>query len=123
MADKLRGLVTNIVNGDMFDLQITEVVEGDRDQYDETERIRIGSLDIEIEAQSRELEDFAGTDEEETTGTPEEASIETGRPDPGRFYSVRDPEDLEERLKGLTVDCTVLERNRDGEIIADVTVL
>jgi hypothetical protein len=86
--------------------------------------IRIASLDDEIESRTEELESLEQVnDDDESTGTPEESSIETGSVDPTRFYNVRDKEDLEARILGKVGQCTVKERNGNEELVCDVELI
>lgn len=123
MADRIRGVVTRILDGDLFEIQVKEVLVGDPDAYDEFELIRIASLSDEIESHTDELEEGQPIDDDETTGTPEEAAQETGKVDSTRFYSIRDREDLEARLLTRVVECRVLYREHTEQLIGEVEVL
>jgi|AGTN01.2.fsa_nt_gi hypothetical protein len=123
MADRIRGVVTRVINGDLFEIQVKEVISGDPEKYDEFERVRIASLSDDMEARTDELEEGEPVDEDETTGTPEEAYIETGSADPTRFYGIRDREDLEARLLTRTVECNVLFREDTEQLVCEVDVL
>jgi len=45
MADIIRGSVTNIVDGDTFDMKVTHVGEKNEVEYNDNERIRIAGID------------------------------------------------------------------------------
>jgi len=45
MADTIRGPVTNVVDGDTFDIKVTHVGENNEDKYSNEERIRIADID------------------------------------------------------------------------------
>lgn len=45
MADTIRGPVTNIVDGDTFDMKVTHVGKENKYQYKDNERIRIADID------------------------------------------------------------------------------
>lgn len=124
MADILRGTVTGIVDGDRFELEVKEIVSDNPDQYDTVERIITASLEDEILPEEQLEEDHGTVDpDDETDGTPEEASIESQRAVPTRFYGVRSKEELEGKLSGQEVGCRVRERNEQAELVADVTLL
>jgi hypothetical protein len=123
MNDILRGIVTRIVDGDTFEMEVLETFSPDPDKYETVERVRVNSLSDDIEATEANEEGTMESDEEEMLGTPEEASIEAGSADTTRFPGVRDPEDLEAKVMGRTVSCTVLERTRAALLVADVAVL
>jgi len=40
MADTIRGLVTNIVDGDTFDMKVTHVGKNNKYEYNDEERVR-----------------------------------------------------------------------------------
>jgi len=45
MADTIRGPVTNIVDGDTFDMKVTHVGKKNNEEYNDTERVRIARID------------------------------------------------------------------------------
>jgi len=45
MADTIRGPVTNIVDGDTFDMKVTHTGKDNTHQYSDIERIRIAGID------------------------------------------------------------------------------
>jgi len=45
MADTIRGPVTNIVDGDTFDMKVTHVGKNNKEKYNDNERIRIAKID------------------------------------------------------------------------------
>ena len=45
MADTIRGLVTNIVDGDTFDMKVTHVGKNNKYEYNDEERVRIADID------------------------------------------------------------------------------
>jgi endonuclease YncB( thermonuclease family) len=45
MTDTIRGQVTNIVDGDTFDMKITHVGKINKNKYKNVERIRISDVD------------------------------------------------------------------------------
>jgi len=45
MADTIRGPVTNVVDGDTFDIKVTHVGENNKEKYNNEERIRIADID------------------------------------------------------------------------------
>ncbi|GAB5418852.1 MAG: hypothetical protein Crog4KO_01670 [Crocinitomicaceae bacterium] len=45
MADKFRGVVTEVIDGDTFDIRLTEVLESNDYEYNQVERIRIAGID------------------------------------------------------------------------------
>ena len=45
MADTVRGPVTNIVDGDTFDMKITMTGNNNKEKYNNEERIRIADID------------------------------------------------------------------------------
>lgn len=123
MADILRGVVTNIVDGDTFDLRVLEVRNGDQEKYDDVERIRINNLSADEEPTDANEEGYVEPDEEEMDGTPEEATLEAGSADTTRFFDVRDIEDLEIKIKGREVICEVTDRTLSSVLVADVTIV
>ena len=44
MADTIRGPVTNIVDGDTFDMKVTHVGKNNEHDYNDVERIRIADI-------------------------------------------------------------------------------
>ncbi|MCK4404639.1 MAG: thermonuclease family protein [candidate division Zixibacteria bacterium] len=60
MADKIRGLVTDVVDGDTFDVKVTWRSPDNANEYDDTERIRINKID------APELTDPGGPGAKET---------------------------------------------------------
>ena len=124
MPDILRGNVTAIIDGDRFELEVTEIIADNPDQYDTIERILVASLEDELLTNDQLEEEHGSVDEDnEAGGTSEEASIESQRTVSTRFYGVRSMEELEGRIAGQEVDCRVLDRNEQAELIADVTIL
>ena len=121
--DILKGTVINVIDGDRFDLEVTDVVSDNSDQYDGVERIRVTALSDDMSSRTDALEEYAEPDNDQVTSNKEDRDIDTGRVDSTRFYEVRSKEDLELRAKGMTVECMVRERNSQGEIEAKVTVL
>jgi len=45
MADTIRGPVTNIVDGDTFDMKVTMTGNNNKENYNNEERIRIADID------------------------------------------------------------------------------
>ena len=45
MTDMIRGIVTNVVDGDTFDLSVAYQAIGNEHEYDDEERIRIANID------------------------------------------------------------------------------
>jgi endonuclease YncB( thermonuclease family) len=45
MADTIRGPVTNVIDGDTFDMKVTHVGESNKNKYNNEERIRIADID------------------------------------------------------------------------------
>jgi len=45
MSDTIRGPVTNVVDGDTFDMKVTHVGKGNKEEYNNEERIRIADID------------------------------------------------------------------------------
>ena len=45
MADTITGPVTNVVDGDTFDMNVTHVGKNNKHKYGDSERIRIASID------------------------------------------------------------------------------
>lgn len=45
MADTIRGPVTNVVDGDTFDMKVTHVGKSNSKEYNNEERIRIAGTD------------------------------------------------------------------------------
>lgn len=45
MADIIQGPVTNIVDGDTFDMNVTQIGTNNQNKYNSTERIRIANFD------------------------------------------------------------------------------
>ena len=45
MADTIRGPVTNVVDGDTFDMKVTHTGKGNQTKYNNEERIRIADID------------------------------------------------------------------------------
>lgn len=45
MADTIQGPVTNVVDGDTFDINVTHVGSSNQIKYNNSERIRIASID------------------------------------------------------------------------------
>lgn len=124
MTDTLRGTVAAIIDGDRFELEVTEIISENPDQYDTTERIIVASLEDELLPDDQLEEDHGAINpDDEADGTPEDASIESQRAVPTRFYGVRSMEELEGKLSGHEVDCRVKERNEQAELVADITIL
>lgn len=136
--DVLRGKVKKVINGDTFDLMITEVAAENIEQYDTVERIHVLSISTEEEdAEPVGDPDISAGEQvtpddpslldvetgEEMEGTPEEAAQGSGTPNPTEYYNVRTKEDLEAQIRGREVDCIVRERDESGRLICDVTVL
>ena len=44
MADTIRGPVTNVVDGDTFDMKVTHTGKGNQTKYNNEERIRIADI-------------------------------------------------------------------------------
>jgi endonuclease YncB( thermonuclease family) len=122
MPDTIKGRVREIINGDMIEVEIEEIFSENPDQYEDTERVVVANLSEEEEYTDSEDLDCE-EDEEESTRTPEEASIEMAEYSPTQFYGIRSREDLEARMLGRQVMCEVKDRNDNAELVADVTVL
>lgn len=45
MADTIRGPVTNVVDGDTFDMKVTHIGNNNKEKYNDEERIRIAEID------------------------------------------------------------------------------
>ncbi len=45
MADIIRGPVTNVVDGDTFDIKVTHIGKKNKEKYNREERIRISGID------------------------------------------------------------------------------
>lgn len=45
MADTIRGPVTNVVDGDTFDMHITHLGKNNKEKYNDDERVRIAGID------------------------------------------------------------------------------
>lgn len=45
MADKISGLVTNVVDGDTFDVKVTWRSQYNQNNYSDSERVRINKID------------------------------------------------------------------------------
>ncbi len=45
MADTIRGLVTKIIDGDTFDMDVTHVGTNNSNRYNQKERVRIANID------------------------------------------------------------------------------
>ena len=45
MADTIRGPVTNVVDGDTFDMKVTHVGKKNIEKYNDNERVRIAGVD------------------------------------------------------------------------------
>jgi len=45
MADKISGLVTNVVDGDTFDVKVTWLSQYNKNNYGDSERVRINKID------------------------------------------------------------------------------
>lgn len=45
MGDTIKGQVTNIVDGDTFDMKVTQRGTSNEHKYDDSERIRIADID------------------------------------------------------------------------------
>ena len=126
MADILRGVVTSIVDGDTFDLQVVDIVASDPEKYDKTERLFINSLSSETDEGDANESGYVEADDPENylDGTPEEDAVEgEERSEYLHFRDVRQPEDLEANLKGREVICEIKGRTDTSILIADVTVL
>jgi endonuclease YncB( thermonuclease family) len=45
MAETIRGPVTNIVDGDTFDMKVTHTGKENKEKYNDNERVRIAEID------------------------------------------------------------------------------
>ena len=45
MADTIRGPVTEVIDGDTFDMNITHVGNDNKEEYGDSERVRIAGID------------------------------------------------------------------------------
>ena len=45
MADTIRGPVTNVVDGDTFDMHVTHLGKNNKEKYNDDERVRIAGID------------------------------------------------------------------------------
>ena len=85
MEDRIIGPVTNIVDGDTFDMEVTEVWKNNVYHYNKQERIRIADID------APELQDAGGKRSKESlekkiSGYTVECTIQT-RDDYGRLVA------------------------------------
>jgi endonuclease YncB( thermonuclease family) len=46
MADTIRGLVTNVIDGDTFDMKISQLGNNNQYEYQSSERIRITNIHV-----------------------------------------------------------------------------
>ena len=63
MADTIRGPVTNVVDGDTFDMKVTHTGKGNQTKYNNEERIRIADIDepeLNTSAGKRSYENLKG---------------------------------------------------------------
>ncbi|OGS17492.1 MAG: hypothetical protein A2219_05605 [Elusimicrobia bacterium RIFOXYA2_FULL_50_26] len=129
MADILKGMVTKVINGDVFELKITDVAVGDPDAYDDRELMRVSALAEDEEGLEpvgeamHEFPEEGFPSGEEMGGTAEEVAIEVAEAAPTIYYGVRSREDLEVRLLGRMVRCLIHERNPAEELVADVEIV
>jgi endonuclease YncB( thermonuclease family) len=101
MYDSLTGIVTGIINGDSFEMKVTELNARDPDQYDDVESIHIDRLILT------------------ESGAPDSTAL----PPDEQVFVTRTPEDLEARLMDKTVRCMVKRRDDYGHLLSDVTIL
>ncbi len=45
MADTIRGKVTDVIDGDTFDMKVTHTGKNNKEKYNDNERIRISGID------------------------------------------------------------------------------
>jgi len=90
MADTIRGRVTNVVDGDTFDMRVTHLGKENKRSYDNDERVRIAGIDApELNTAS---------------GKAAKANIE-------------------KKLRGKEVRCSVQARDTYGRIVATIKIL
>ena len=90
MADTIRGPVTNVIDGDTFDMKVTHVGKKNAEEYNDNERVRIAGIDAP------------------------EIDTEEGK---------KAKKELEKKISGKEVRCTIQARDTYGRIVADIQVL
>lgn len=90
MADIIRGPVTNVIDGDTFEMEVTHVGKNNKEKYNDNETVRIAGIDAP------------------------EINTDEGK---------KAKKELEKKISGQEVRCTVQARDTYGRVVADIEVL